>query len=61
MLAHRSHNIVSWELLPHIDPSDDSVDVIKNANSLMNTSNVCVQQQLRHEDSNDSDYADSDN
>ncbi|XP_070165770.1 uncharacterized protein [Polyergus mexicanus] len=57
-----SHNIVSWELLPNVDPSDDSVDIIKNANSLMNTSNVCVQQQLRHEDSNDSDdYADSDN
>jgi len=41
---------------------DDSLDMIKNTSSLMNTSDVCVQQQPKHEDRYDSDdYADSDN
>lgn len=62
MLVCRLHNIVSWKLLPNIDSlMDDSLD-IKNTSSLMNTLDVCVEKQPKHEDSNDSDdYADSDN
>ncbi|EGI58972.1 Serine/threonine-protein phosphatase 2A regulatory subunit B'' subunit alpha [Acromyrmex echinatior] len=54
------HTIVSWKLSPNVDILiDNSVDMVKDSNSLMNSLDIHVQQS-RH-DSGDTDYADSDN
>lgn len=63
MLARRSHNVVSWILSPSVDILIDNSDMASNANSLMNSLDIHMQQS-RHDDSGDTDtddYADSDN
>lgn len=64
MLARRLHDIVSWKLSPNVDILiEDSLDVAKDASSVMNSLDIHVQQS-RYDDSGDTDtddYADSDN
>lgn len=64
MLVCRLHNIVSWKLSPSVDILiDNSVNVSKDANSLMNSLDIHVQQSEHHDsgDTDTDDYADSDN
>ncbi|KYN03369.1 Serine/threonine-protein phosphatase 2A regulatory subunit B'' subunit alpha [Cyphomyrmex costatus] len=54
------HTIVSWKLSPNVDILiDNSVDMVKDSNSLMNSLDM---QQSGHDSADtDTDYADSDN
>jgi len=62
MLAHRLHTIVSWKLSPNVDILiDNSVDMVKDSNSLMNSLDIYVQQSKHDSGDTDTDYADSDN
>nr|XP_012221137.1 PREDICTED: uncharacterized protein LOC105671489 isoform X2 [Linepithema humile] len=57
-----SHSNVSSKLLSNVDIlMDNSVNMIKDVNLLVNSPDACVQQQLRYDNSgNSDDYADSD-
>lgn len=50
-------------LSPNLDNlMDDSVNIVAEANSLTNSSDICIQSRSKHDDNGDSDdYADSDN